>query len=94
MVTVTDTAAAQLKQILSSMTKEPEQKIRLASGEGKKLGFVLDAEKDGDQVVEHEGEKVLLIDEAVGSELEGAVLDCKDNEGKPQFTLRRQGASA
>lgn len=51
------------------------------------LGLGLDRSKEGDQVVEHNGKKVLLVDESTGELLDGATLDVVDTPEGQQLTI-------
>ncbi len=93
MLAVTEGAREALKTILDSTETQPEQSLRLVEEEGK-YQLTLDAEQEGDQVVEHEGETVLLIDQEVRTELETVVLDLQDSPEGPQlaFVPKEEGS--
>ncbi|MEX0785713.1 MAG: hypothetical protein WD939_03660 [Dehalococcoidia bacterium] len=74
MLTVTDKAAATLKEALEANSSEESQVLRLApSPEG--FGLAMDEERDGDHVVEHDDRKVLVVAEDVAQALDGATVD-------------------
>jgi Fe-S cluster assembly iron-binding protein IscA len=83
MVNVTDRAKIELKNILSARVDETgvdETGIGLrldASGQGG-LALYPDREKAGDQVVEHEGNVLLLIGEEISQPLAGTTIDFKE----------------
>ena len=87
-LTVTDSATAALKEVLENVEHEPEQILRLVfDGQGE-LNLALDNAKDDDQVVEQEGDKIMVIEPEVSQRLEGAVLDVKESEEGMAFTIR------
>lgn len=77
MVTVTDKAAAKLKEMKHSLPAG-NQTLRLVMQEADgmlNIGLAPDNEKEGDQVVESEGEKVLLVDPVTSDILDGTKID-------------------
>jgi len=98
MLTVTTTAKEKLKETLQKQTTDPEVAIRIVSSPSKpkRLELVFDKEKEGDQVVEtEEGRKVLLVGQDLISALEEMVVDCKETpEGKGTgFTISKPAPS-
>ena len=78
MVTVTEDAKQELGRVLSSANvDDPTVGLRLTAGDRGQFGLVLDTEKEGDQVVEHEGSKVLLVGQELIELLEGVIIDCR-----------------
>lgn len=70
---------------------ESEKYLRLTTppvwvGEGD-FGIVIDLEKEGDEVFEIEGQKLLLVDESLAQRLSKSVLDFKDPPDGPRFAL-------
>jgi len=90
MVTVTEAAREELLLILeSAATQEPGVGLRMVPGRQGNIGLVLDTEKEGDQVVEHEGAKVLLVDEEVSKALKGWIVDYQDHpEGRRLVVIK------
>ena len=91
MLKVTDSAKEELKHILERSNLEPGKYLRLATppvwvGEGD-FGVVVDAEGEGDNVVDFQGMKVLLVDAGLAEGLASAVLDFKDFPDGSRFTL-------
>ncbi len=93
MVTVTERA----KDALLSMKEAedvglPEVGLRLAREPSGQFGLVPDMSKPGDQVVEHQGSKVLLIGSEFSADLAGMVIDCHAApEGTELVLLRPSG---
>ena len=62
MLTVTESAKQLLKETLSAHTDDLEMSLRLSLKEPGQLEIVLGREAEGDQVVEHRGAKVLMLE--------------------------------
>jgi Fe-S cluster assembly iron-binding protein IscA len=89
---VTDSAREELQRILGTHSLESGRGFRLATpptweGEGD-FGIVIDVEKDGDEMVEQDGARLLMVDQALSERLSSAVMDFKDfPPAGPRFTL-------
>ena len=97
MLTVTTTAKEKFKEALETKTTDPEiaMRIILSPSKPNQLQLVLDKEKKGDQVVEtEEGRKVLLIGAALGSALEEMVIDYRETTEGAGFTIEKPAPSA
>jgi len=97
MLTVTTTAKKKLKEALETQTTDTEIGIRVvpSSSNPNQLGLVLDKEKKGDQVVEtEEGRKVLLIGADLVSALEEMLIDYKETPEATGFTISKLDPSA
>ncbi len=83
MLTVTESAREHLKEMLEANIDDPDACLRLvASGRGQ-FGLTADKERADDQVVEHEGDKVLLVESELSDALEGVTIDCQETpEGR------------
>jgi Fe-S cluster assembly iron-binding protein IscA len=75
MIMVTESAKEALKKALSASTEDSEVVLRLTPAEVGRYDLVLDHEREGDQVVEHLGAKVLLIEQQVSEALDKLTLD-------------------
>jgi Fe-S cluster assembly iron-binding protein IscA len=83
MITVTTEAAEVLATRVEVETTDPEETFRLVPAGSEQLGLTIDRMKEGDQVVEHEGVKVLLVGSELAEALDGLVIDCEDtSEGR------------
>lgn len=91
MLVVTERAKEELRAVLSDGVDEPELSLRLvaASAPGQ-FGLVPDMEKEGDLVVEHEGIKVLLIDEELSALLETVTIDCREGSEGPELVIAKK----
>jgi len=89
---VTATAKEKLEEVLQAETTEPEVAIRIIASPSQpnRLEFVLDREKEGDQVVESEGGiKVLLIEPDLAPALDGLVIDHQETPEGEGFTISK-----
>lgn len=71
MLVVTERAKQELKSILSANVDNPEAALRLTTRGPGQLGLGIDMEAPGDQIVEHEGSKVLLVGPELAASLGG-----------------------
>ena len=97
MLTVTTTAKEKFKEALQTQTTDPEIAMRIISSPLKpnRLQLVLDKEKEGDQVVEtEEGRKVLLIGADLIPALEEMVIDYQETPEGTGFTISKPAPSA
>jgi len=78
MITVTERAKEELKAILVASGADPEEGLRLLPGLDGVCVLALDNELSGDQVVEYEGYKVLLVGIEYLQILDGKTVDCRD----------------
>ena len=91
MLTVTDSAKQHLKELLLDHTDDPDVGVRLAPGmEPGRVAIVLDREGFGDDVVEHEGSKVLLVGPEVAQLIAGATLDTEDTHDGTKLVISRE----
>jgi len=91
MVTVTASAAEKIRGDLQAAETEPEVAIRLIPSPTtpNQIQMVLDKETEGDQVVESEGVKILLLDSEIAPALEGMVIDYEESPQGGRFTLSK-----
>jgi Fe-S cluster assembly iron-binding protein IscA len=79
MIGVTERAKQELRKMLAANTDEPEACLRLTSNEQGQLGLAIDAERQGDQVVEHDDLKVLVVENDLADSLQGITMDVQDS---------------
>lgn len=85
-LTVTAGAAGLLEERLKVLEHEPDQLLRLiVKPDG--LGLTLDTEREEDQIVEHQGRPVLLVEPELGEQLSGFTLDVIAGPDGDDFTL-------
>ena len=88
MLTVTQRAKQELKEMLSAKVDDPQAGLRLVtSGPPGQFGLSIDMEMPGDQVVEDKGSKVLLVEPGLANRLEGYTLDLEDAAGVPKLVI-------
>jgi|SwirhisoilCB2_FD_contig_81_1368820_length_423_multi_15_in_0_out_0_1 hypothetical protein len=98
MINVTAPAKDVLQDVLTDATKragvnDDQMGLRLAltSDSGQpQLGLVLDAPKEGDQIIEYEGKNVLMVSEPVAAQFDGVTLDTTDTPEGKRLTLIRE----
>lgn len=88
MIHVTEKASEALLQGLQANTDDQTQGLRLTHIAGQGYGLALDTEREGDQVVEHQGRKTLLVGQALAEQLDGAVLDALDSPEGPRLSIQ------
>jgi len=86
MVTVTEVAREDLKVALPVRSSGYVAFRLLLTG---RYGFclALDREREGDQVVEQGGRKVLLLGREVGDAIEGCTIDCRKSAHGPCLVI-------
>lgn len=91
MVTVTAQAAEELKAAIQSETTDPEVGIRLVPSPTRpnRLEMVLDKVREGDQVVESEEVKVLIISPELAPALEEMVIEYQQTHLGGMFTISK-----
>jgi Fe-S cluster assembly iron-binding protein IscA len=96
MLTVTTTAKEKFIEALQSRSANPEIAVRIISSPSKpnRLELVFDKEKEGDQAIEtEEGRKVLLIGADLIPTLEEMVVDYKETSEGTGFTISKPAPS-
>ena len=79
MIGVTERAKQELKNILRDNVDHPEACLRLTVNPEGQLGLGVDVAGPDDNVVEHEGSYVLLVEPDLATRLVGISLDVEDN---------------
>lgn len=100
MINVTPEAKDVLHDMLQQSTDDEELGIRLVpavppEGEGGgqvALGMTLDRSGEGDQIVEHNGRKVLILDPTMSQLLEGDTIETVDTPEGKRLALNRKAA--
>ncbi len=103
MLTVTERAKETLARLKATTTssEDTEAGLRLSLAAGDmQFGLRMDRPKPGDQVIEHAGAKVLLVDDALADALSDATIDAESmGQGddlvitRPRAGGRRNGAT-
>ena len=90
MVMVTERAKEELGSILGTAgISDPEVGLRLTPTAPGQFSLTTDMEREADQVVEHEGSKVLLVGTELTEFLEGVTIDCQDSPEGPRLVMTR-----
>lgn len=92
MLKVTDGAKQELKKTLSAHTDDPEVSLRLELKPPNQFGLALGKEAEGDQVIEHEEAKVLLVASELAPAVDGVTLDVQDTADGPKLWLCHKGS--
>jgi len=92
MLKVTENARELLKEILTTHSDEPDAGMRLTLNTQNQLVLVLGKKEQGDQVVEHQGTKVLLVESQLESVLGDATVDVEKTTDGPKLTLQKGSA--
>ena len=84
---VTAEATAAMKQFLHTQDRKEDQVLRLISDGAGNHGFRLDSPKANDQIVEHQGEPVMVIEPSISNDLADNILDLKETPFGVSLTL-------
>lgn len=87
-LSVTDRAAEALHKTLENVEREPDQVLRLVA-ESAGLTLALDEPREGDEVVEYQGDTVMVFEPAIGDRLDGVTLDFAEGPEGGRLTLNR-----
>jgi Fe-S cluster assembly iron-binding protein IscA len=89
-VTVTERAAAELRDMLAEASTREGQVLHLvAQPEGPGFALGTDQIEEGDETVEADGETVLVITSSLAEALEGAVIDVEETEEGATLSITR-----
>ena len=88
MIQVTELARETFAETLEHMVDRPGVMLRIGPTDSG-LGIFPDTLKDDDQVIEHEGRAVLLIDREVSTKLADTTIDVEEHSDGPHFVIRR-----
>jgi Fe-S cluster assembly iron-binding protein IscA len=69
MLAVNGRAKEELNRILAVRTDSPQKIVRLSASPPNRFRLAMDSEKPDDRVIEHEGAKILVVDNQVASNL-------------------------
>ena len=86
MISVTQNARQELKRLLDTKVDWPEARIRLLDRGRGELGLGIDIQMPGDQVVEHEGAGLLVVDSGLADTLD-VTLDVEQSHGKSELVI-------
>ena len=89
MLTVTLQAAEELKTVAQAQIENPEEAFRLVPTGPGQLALAIDVVREGDQVTEHEGVKILLVGLELTEAVDGLVLDYEETPEGNRFIMSR-----
>lgn len=89
MITVSEPAKQMLKSMLGAQGADPQTGLRLRRVKPRSYTLTVDKEAPGDQVVKHEGSKVLLVDKELADSLEGNTIGLADTAQGPTLIMLR-----
>ncbi|MFC1914082.1 hypothetical protein ACFLXF_02275 [Chloroflexota bacterium] len=88
LINVTEKAKKELQKLLDTKADWPGAILRLIDRGQGKLGLGIDIEAQGDIVVEHEGNKLLVVEPGLAGSIKGITLDVDDSsEGETLVIL-------
>ncbi|MBI3968147.1 MAG: hypothetical protein HY329_21125 [Chloroflexi bacterium] len=88
MLTISDTALARLHELATEVCA-PDEALRLALDDRGEIDFDVGTPRMADQVIEHNGRQVLLVDNSTAGILEEATLDVDTSGAEPKFVIQR-----
>jgi Fe-S cluster assembly iron-binding protein IscA len=88
MIQVTERAREAFKNRLENRIERPNVMLRIGHTDSG-LGFFPDTLKDDDQIIEHDGRAVLLIDQEVSETLADTTIDVEERADGAHFVVRR-----
>jgi Fe-S cluster assembly iron-binding protein IscA len=91
MLNVSDKAAAALRATLEGNTEDDQHVLRIERDGASALALRVDARRDGDQVVSHDGREVLVVEPAISDALDGATLDAVESPDGLRLVLSGTG---
>lgn len=92
MITVTEPAKVVLKELLDAHSNDPEMGLRIVMGPEEKVGLVLGAGEPDDQVVEHEGTKLLFVSPELAPMFDKITLDVENVDDAPKLIIKNDAA--
>ena len=75
MIDITEHAKEELNRLLIAKVDWPGALLRLLDRGKGKLGLGIDIQKPGDEVIEYEGKRLLLVEATLAASLEDITLD-------------------
>ena len=87
MIKITERAKQELRKLLSKKVDWPKACLRLVDRGQGKLGLGIDIEARGDQIIEYEGVKVLMVEPELASNLKEVTLDVDDTPNGPELVI-------
>lgn len=92
MVGVTKAGLAELKRILDEHTDNAQAGLRLTTDQSGTLGLTIDVGTAEDQVLEHEGSKLLIIEQHLADSLEGITIDVDETPEGRRLVITKEAS--
>lgn len=89
MITVTDSAKAELKNILQENSSELDEGLRLIVNRPGNFALMLDRKQENDNVVEHEGLNIILYQKEMENVLDDIIIDCRFTENGRMLVISK-----
>ena len=87
MVNVTYRAKQELKRMLSNTVDMPQARLRVIDRGQGKLGLGLDTEGPNDELLEHDGSVVLVVEHELATRLKEVTIDVDDTDKGPELVI-------
>jgi len=97
MIQVTETAATEIKNVLSANKATDDHGLKLVPAERGGVGMTIDKPQPGDSVLKDGERPLLIVDSTIARNLDGVVLDVTTDKKRDQgsrFVLRGGQESA
>ncbi len=90
MVRITDRAMDQLETMRDQSDLLPDQYVALTPREGGKLGFTAATPESEDEVIQRDGNTVMVVPQQLVEPLQSVVIDYVNNDEMQGFTLNQE----
>ena len=90
MVIVSDKARHELKKLLEAKVDWPGARLRLIDRGHGVVGLGIDLESPGDEVIEYNGEAIMVIGPEFASSLKITTLDVDDTPDGPELVITEE----
>ena len=87
MINVTERAKRELKRLLFQNVDLSQARLRIMDRGQGIIGLGIDIEAPGDQVIEYEGTKVLVIEPKLANNLQGVTIDVDETPEGPELVI-------
>jgi Fe-S cluster assembly iron-binding protein IscA len=91
MLSVTEKAKHELKKMLLARSDDTNKSLRIKLKKPAQVRLVIDEEKEGDQVIQLGGMKILLVGRNVAQIFDGVVIDVRDDQNESKLVARKIG---
>ena len=92
MVSVTKAGLGELKKILDEHTDNTQAGLRLTTDQSGVLGLTIDVQSAEDEVLEHEGSQLLIIERNLSASLEGITIDVEETPEGRRLVMTKEAS--